>query len=242
MVTNDPTVPVLLVHGAWGDPRDWDDVVAGLGERGVEAIVADLPTMRRPEASALDDADHVAALAGAARGPVVLCGHSYGGVVVTQAAARADAVAHVVYVAAVVPDAGESMADLLGPGPTASTEGLEVRDDGTTLLTGWAAPDWDYPAEALARMARHDRRPFAAGGRATPVTAAGWREVPSTYVVAERDASIPAVRQREMAARCERVVALDSGHMVIHEHPEALAELLADVAGAPSRHGAADAS
>jgi pimeloyl-ACP methyl ester carboxylesterase len=219
---------VVLVHGAWGHPRDWDDVIAALAGVGVGAIAADLPTMRDAAATALDDARHVAELAEAAAGPVILCGHSYGGVVVTQAAAEVPAVAHLVYVAAVVPDVGQSMRDLLGPGPSRSGDGIEVFDDGRTLITGWAAPDWDYPEEALARMARHERRPFAAGGPATPVTAAAWRDRPSTYVLAERDASVPPVRQREMAAGCERLIELDSGHMLAHEHPERLAEILAD--------------
>lgn len=235
MADDDPArsdvASVVLVHGAWGDPRDWDDVVAALTPLGVRALSADLPTMRDAGANALDDADHVAALAATAQGPVVLCGHSYGGVVVTQAAASVPDVTHLVYVAAVVPDVGESMADVVGRGPTSSTDGLEVRPDGSTVLTGWAAADWDYPADALARMARYERRAFAPGGRTTEVTAAGWRDVPSTYVVAERDASIAAVRQRAMATRCGRVVSFDSGHMVVHEHPVALAHLLAEVAG-----------
>jgi pimeloyl-ACP methyl ester carboxylesterase len=220
---------VVLVHGAWGDPRDFDDVVAALAADGIGAVAVDLPTMQRPDATVLDDADAVRQAVAEAAAPVILCGHSYGGAVITQAGVEGP-VAHLVYLAAVVPDVGQSMRDVLGGGPPEAGPGLDVRADGTTLLTEWASPDWDYPPEALTRMGRHPRRPFAEGGPATPVTVAAWRDRPSTYVLAERDASIPAVRQREMAAGCTRLVELDSGHMVAHEHPEAVAALLVELA------------
>jgi pimeloyl-ACP methyl ester carboxylesterase len=258
----------LLVHGAWGVPADWDDVVAALSARGVAVAVADLPTMRDPGATLLDDAAHVVELAAASPAPVVLCGHSYGGAVITQAAPSCPSVAHLVYLAAPVPGVGEAAgARFDGEQPDgpdhdrSSADGDRDDDDrddddrddddrhdddrhdddrdddevvqlpdGTTLLTTWAAPTWDYPPDALERMARHPRRPFAPGALTQPLTAAGWRDRPSTYVLAERDATVAPVRQREMAARCERLVELDSGHMVIHEHPQAVADLLADLA------------
>jgi pimeloyl-ACP methyl ester carboxylesterase len=237
----------LLVHGAWGVPADWDDVVDGLAERGVGAVVADLPTMRDPGATFFDDAGHVEELAARAPSPVVLCGHSYGGAVITQAAPACPSVAHLVYLAARVPDVGELAGGRAdrgtgAPGADGRDRGTDdevtVLDDGTTLLTTWAAITWDYPPDALERMARHPRRPFAPGALTHPLTAAGWRDRPSTYVLAERDATIAPVRQREMAARCERVVELDSGHMLVHEHPVAVADLLADLAFALMELGA----
>lgn len=220
---------VVLVHGAWGCPQDWVDVIAGLAAEGVAAVAADLPTMQRPDATALDDAHAVAELVASVPAPVILCGHSYGGVVVSQAA-MGQPVSHLVYLAAVVPEEGQSMREVLGGGEPRPAPGFDVREDGTTLLTEWASPDWDYPADALERMGRQPRRPFAAGGPATPVTVAAWREVPSTYVVAERDASVPPVLQREMASACTRIMTLDSGHMVQHEHPQAVSNLLVELA------------
>jgi pimeloyl-ACP methyl ester carboxylesterase len=230
-VSTSPSPTVVLVHGAWGHPGDWDDVVAALDGAGLEAAVADLPTMRDPGATVVDDVAHVRELVLEVGGPTVLCGHSYGGMVITGVGAQAP-VRELVYLAALVPDEGESMDDLTGGGPTTSSPGMEVRPDGSTLLLGWADRSWDYPPEALDRMARHPRRPFAAGGRTVPVEAAGWRERPTTYVLAERDASLPAALQRRMAERCDRLVELDSGHMVALEHPQQVARILVDRAGA----------
>ena len=127
--------------------------------------------------------------------------------------------------------AGQDLQDDRTEEPLAGGGDEVVRlDDGSSLLVSWASDTWDYPPDALARMARHARRPFAPGAVTQPLTAAGWRDRPSTYVLAERDATVAPVRQREMASRCERLIELDSGHMVIHEHPRAVADLLADVA------------
>jgi pimeloyl-ACP methyl ester carboxylesterase len=172
----------VLVHGAWGAPDDWDDVVAGLDERGVACAVADLPTMRSIDATTTDDVDHVRELVLEAGGPVVLCGHSYGGMVITGLGADVPAV-HLLYLAALVPDQGQAMEDLVGGAPAATTRGTEVLPDGSTLMAPWPVADGPYSADVLARMAARPRRRFAPAGWWTPVFGAAWRHAPSTYVL-----------------------------------------------------------
>ena len=99
---------IVLVHGAWGSPEMWDHVIAAL-PAGAEVLVADLPTCSRPGATLSDDAAHVQELTGDR--PAILVGHSYGGVVISEAGAQLPGVEHLVFVAAAMPDVGESMFD-----------------------------------------------------------------------------------------------------------------------------------
>jgi pimeloyl-ACP methyl ester carboxylesterase len=226
----------VLVHGAWGTPDDWDDVVAGLDERGVASAVADLPTMRSIDATTTDDVDHVRELVLEAGGPVVLCGHSYGGMVITGLGADVPAV-HLLYLAAIVPDQGDAMEDLVGGAPAATTRGTEVLPDGSTLMAPWPVPDGPYSPDVLARMAERPRRRFAPGGWWTPVFGATWRHAPSTYVLTTLDERLRPERQRAMAARCRDTVEVEAGHMLPLEAPELVVALLLDrMAGAVADH------
>ncbi len=105
-MTDQPAI--VLVHGAWGSPEMWDHVIDALPP-GLEILVADLPTCNRPGTTVFNDAQHVRELAG--ERSVILVGHSYGGAVITEAAAEIPDVAHLVYLAAAMPGVGESMFD-----------------------------------------------------------------------------------------------------------------------------------
>jgi pimeloyl-ACP methyl ester carboxylesterase len=221
-------VVVVLVHGAWGSPGMWDFVVPELDAAGLDVVCADLPTMRDTTASLLDDAAHVRMLVG--NRPSVLVGHSYGGTVITEAAIRLVDVRHLVYVASVMPDVGETMFDWTVKRPTDGPP-LDLRDDGTAMVTEWGDPAYDSE-QALKLLARNPPRPFASAGALAPVSEAPWRVVPSTYVLAKRDRTIHPDTQAEIAGRAGKLVEFDSGHIVPGEYPSELAEVITRAARA----------
>lgn len=216
---------LVLVHGAWGSPGIWDEVVLEL-EGQVEIVLADLPTMQRPTATFADDVEHVRSLVGS--GPTVLCGHSYGGAVITEAADGVPSVAHLVYLAAAVPVEGETMFDITTRRPVPGVP-LEFRDDGTAIPGAWGSDDGRYSAAAIARFAAVRPRPFAVAAAVTPLTTVAWRDVPSTYVLATRDQVIHPETQREMAERTGTVVEIDSDHVVTFQAPREVAAVLRSI-------------
>ncbi len=213
---------IVLVHGAWGSPEMWDYVIEELPP-GPEILVADLPTNRRAGTTLSDDAAHVRELAGDR--PVMLVGHSYGGAVITEAGAGTPGATHLVYLAACMPDVGESMFDWVSKRPFPDPTPMEVFEDGTSLLT-LDDEDLPYDEVTLARLRSVRLRRFALAGVMTPLTAAAWSSVASTYLVATQDTMIHPETQREMARRADTVTELDAEHQVILSHPEAVASLI----------------
>ncbi len=213
---------IVLVHGAWGSPAMWDYVISALPP-GHEVIVADLPSCSRPGTSLEDDAAHVEEIAGDRS--VVLVGHSYGGAVITEAAARIPGARHLVYVAAAMPDAGESMFDWIIKRSTDQALPMELLDDGTTTIT-IDIDNSPYDAETLARLLRIGLRPFAISGATTALSAAAWRSLPTTYLVTTDDDVIHPDTQREMAERAGTVVEIEAHHQVQLSHPEDVAALI----------------
>jgi pimeloyl-ACP methyl ester carboxylesterase len=224
---------VVLVHGAWGGSWVWERVLPLLEERGVRAVAVDLPSVGcEPgyEGGLAEDAAAVTRVLDAAGGPVLVCGHSYGGMVVTHATAGRTDVARLVYLCAFMPDAGESLVTLTGgPAPW-----IHVLDDGRTVTdperaaaVGYLDCDAETCARAVARLRPQVPAPFA-----DVVPVAAWRDIPSTYVVCTQDQSIPVDLQREVfAPRAAEVVELDAGHSPFFSQPERVAELLADRVG-----------
>ncbi|MEU8763295.1 alpha/beta fold hydrolase [Streptomyces sp. NPDC048659] len=221
---------LLLVHGAWHGAWCWDPVRVALQAAGRHVHVVDLPSARpsyggswdgadRPVGMA-DDAEAIREALRAVDGPVVVVAHSYGGVPATEAVADAPNVVRVVYLAAFQLDVGESMATFLGG---------HVPDDGT----GQARPPADamtsfyddVPEEEAARAIAR-LRPQSVRSFTEPVTAAGWRTVPSTYVVCENDRTFDPARQAELARRAGSVHRLPSGHSPFLSMPDGLAALL----------------
>jgi pimeloyl-ACP methyl ester carboxylesterase len=218
---------VVLVHGGWGSPGQWAGVHAALAERGVVVVCADLPTMRAPSATVADDVAHVRSLIGDA--PSVVCGHSYGGLVVTQAAAGHGLVRHLVYVAAAVPKFGESMMDVVmrRPMPMAPPT---FRDDGTVVIDQWPGGEGAYEPAVNALLAQNPPRPFAAAALGTPAgEVAGW-DLPSTYFIATRDTVIHPDTQREIASHAKTTIELDCDHMALVVFPDQIAAILASAA------------
>jgi pimeloyl-ACP methyl ester carboxylesterase len=221
--------PLLLVHGGWGGAWAWEKVVPGLEERGLAVAAIDLPLT-----SLEDDAAAVRRELAAAPEPVVVCGHSYGGAVITAGAADHANAAHLVYLCAYMPDVGETVVDITSWAPPPPIGGgIDFADDGTCtipvdVVVASAYADCD-PREAHAAARR--LRPQHASAFVTPLAAAAWRDVPSTYAVCENDRSLAPQIQRRLAERADETVTLPTGHAPQLARPDLVVDLLARVAG-----------
>lgn len=156
---------------------------------------------------------------------VILVGHSYGGAVITEAGTAMPGAQHLVYLAACMPDVGESMFDWLTKRPFPDPTPMEIFEDGTSILTQ-TDEELPYDAVTLSRLRSGRLRRFALAAVTTPMSSAAWSTVRSTYVIAGHDTMIHPDTQREMATRAGAVTELDAEHQVILSHPEAVASLI----------------
>lgn len=219
---------VVLVHGAWTGGWIWDRVVPLLDETGVPAVAVDLPSCGADGRHGLQDDTAVvrAALDGIA-GEIVLCGHSYGGMVITGAAVGHERVVRLVYLCAFMPAEGESLLGMLGGAVPAF---WRVRDDLTVVpaLDASAGPG-DLDLETAVKVARR-RVPQSFLAYTAPPAGIAWRELPSTYVVCTADESLAPEFQRSCATRATDVVELPTGHQPMLSRPDLVAGLLAALA------------
>ncbi len=220
---------VVLVHGAYHDGSCWELVRTALDERGVANQALDLPF------AGLDaDADAVAKLLDAVDGPVVLCGHSYGGMVISRAASGRDDVDRLVYLCAVQADENPELAGTMTIGPELLAA-LVHDDDGSSHIDPAAAPAafyHDCDPEVTENALRHLRPMTVPIGAdpSVPAPPAAWKSIPSTYVVCTDDRTIAPESQRMMAANADAVVEWDTSHSPMLSRPDLVADLLADLA------------
>ena len=231
---------IVLVHGAFAESASWDRVIDSLAGAGHPVIAA-----ANPLRGVAADAAAVGDLLRAVDGPVVLVGHSYGGMVISNVPADAGEITGLVYVCAFAPEPGETCFALAGRFP-GSTLGDAVRPvplhDGTTdlyIVTERFHAQFcaDVPAPEAARMAA-TQRPVTqealtepSGGR--PL----WRELPSWFVIGEQDRNIPAALQRFLAERADARRAVEipgASHAVAVSHPAETAELILQAATLPA--------
>ena len=156
---------------------------------------------------------------------MVLCGHSYGGMIITEAGAD-ERVAQLLYVTSVMPDAGQSQADLTANEPA---PWLQPGEDGTVgvdpdMVREFFLQDCDAEtiSEALARLTRQSLTPFTQSPRQI-----AWHETPATYVVCTEDLATPAEVQRRRVRAGVGLVEFDAGHHPFLSRPEAFARSLA---------------
>jgi pimeloyl-ACP methyl ester carboxylesterase len=200
MAMNDATV--VLVHGAWADGSSWAKVIAPLAASGVKAVAAPLPlTSFRDDVAALDRAlDRV-------QGPVVLAGHAYAGGVI--GATRSDKVKALVYVAALAPDEGETVADVFSRGaPHPQAPKLVPDAHGLIYLpeTAFAgAFAQNATKEELAVLAAV-QRPISPACITVKMERPLWKDRPAWFLVAEQDRMIVEDNHRFMAARMKAKV------------------------------------
>ena len=227
---------VVLVHGAWHGSWCWDDVVTGLRSLGVITVAVDLPS-RSGQGSLALDAAFVRAVIEGIDGSVVVCGHSYGGGVITEAAAGLDSVTHLVYLCALMLDVGESavasVAVEVAPDSTDLEHAIVIGDDGTIRIDPDTAVAAFY-ADATPELAR------AASARLTPQpavtltespSAVAWHDIPSTYVVCTDDRAIPVAVQRALAPRATTTLEWPTSHSPFLSQPQLVVDLLACLAG-----------
>jgi pimeloyl-ACP methyl ester carboxylesterase len=227
-MTADTLRNVVLVHGGFVDGSGWQGVHESLTRDGFRVSIVQNPTL-----SLEGDAAATRWVLDAQDGPAVLVGHSYGGAVVTEAGAHPN-VAALVYVAAFVPDKGESVGSLIAGFPADGPQPpiLPPRD-GFLLLDRdkfHASFAGDLPAGQAAFMA-DAQVPWNVAAPAAAVTEPAWRSKPSWYLLTTQDRMIPPPAQRTMADRIgANVTEVAASHSVYVSQPEAVATLIAQAA------------
>jgi pimeloyl-ACP methyl ester carboxylesterase len=231
-------VPTLIfVHGAC--VRDaawwWTSMIEPLTEHGITSVAVALPSCGETGGELGDLYADVGACQRAiaeADAPVVLCGHSYGGMVITEAGSD-DRVRKLLYVTSVMAEAGQSQADLVGSEPA---PWLDPSDDGSVgvhadMIRELFLQDCDEATteQAVARLTRQSITPFTQSPRQV-----AWQQKPSTYFVCTEDLAIPAEVQRRRVRAGTRLVDFRSGHHPFLSRPHAFARSIAaeiDLAG-----------
>jgi len=223
---------LLLVHGAWCGGWVWEPLLGALRERGVSAeVIGQLPSAG-PDGAELAglaaDVECVRSRLAELGESVVVCGHSYAGVVMTQLADH-PAIARSIYLAAFWPGEDQSLLDLVGGRPP---EWIVGRDDGCLAITDDAARARhvlfaDLDAEPAARV--HEQLVLQSAASFLTGSAAISRSHPVTYVLCTEDQCVPPALQEAMSAPADDVVRLHSAHFAQLSHPDDLAEVLARV-------------
>jgi pimeloyl-ACP methyl ester carboxylesterase len=218
---------VVLVHGAFADASGFGGIITELSASGYRVLAPPNPLR-----SLAGDAATVSAVVSAIGGPVVLIGHSYGGAVITQASADAGNVVGLVYLAAFSLDAGESCASVQAPFP-ASMLAATVVPTSYDAPGAAGGPDLyigedgfretfcaDSPAES-ARVMYATQRPLAAAAFGENATAAGWKTIPSAYLLSQHDNAIAPQVQEFVSKRMNSLTEqIDGSHTAFIAQPE----------------------
>jgi pimeloyl-ACP methyl ester carboxylesterase len=219
---------VVLVHGLFADGSSWLEVIPRLQQAGLNVTSVQNPLTTLPEAVA--SAERVLARQD---GPTVLVGHSFSGMIVTDAGVHPN-VSALVYVAARAPDAGEDYAALAKtyPSPPASAgivfDGDEGRLSEEAFLRDFAG---DLP-KAKAKALYAVQQPFNKALLAGKTTNAAWRSKPGYYAVSTEDRTINPDLERFMAKRMDaKTIELKSSHLSLISHPVEISELILEAAG-----------
>jgi pimeloyl-ACP methyl ester carboxylesterase len=230
---NAPTLSIVLIHGGFVDGSGWEGVYNILRKDGYNVAVVQNPTT-----SLADDVAFTKRVIAAQPGKTLLVGHSYGGVVITEAGTDPK-VAGLVYVAAFAPDTGESVASLIeNPPPGAPVPPILPPQDGFLLLdpAKFAASFAADVSEAKASFMAASQVPWGVNALAGAVTVPAWRSRPSWYLVASDDKMIPPPAQRQMSQRAGSTVSdVPGSHAVYVSQPQAVASLIEKAAASLTR-------
>ena len=241
MPANTPTI--VLVHGAWADATGFDAEIRALQRQGFRAV-----GFANPLRDLAGDSTYLAEFLGSLTGSIVLVGHSYGGNVISMAAAGNDQVQALVYFNGWMCDEGESQQQLLErfegslvgplirPVPYTAPDGTEGADlflDPDGFREAFAA---DVDPETAAVMASAQRPYAAAAFAAMPSTPLAWKTLPCWYLLGTEDKAIPPALQRFMAERANAtIVEVPSSHVSFVSQPEAATQLILQAVEETSR-------
>jgi pimeloyl-ACP methyl ester carboxylesterase len=236
----DAQLTIVLVHGAFADASSWNGVIERLQQQGY-TVIAPANPLRGVEA----DSAYTASLLSQIDGPVLLAGHSYGGAVITNAAASAPNVVGLVYVAAFAPEQGETLGDVengskdsvlnaalvqyqfpAGPGGQTS---VEFAINPALIREAFAA---DLPPETTALMAA-TQRPIAAAAFSDVSGPPAWKKLPSWAVVATGDKAAGADVVRSHAQRADAdIVEVEGSHVIMISQPQVVTDVIVTAARA----------
>jgi pimeloyl-ACP methyl ester carboxylesterase len=213
---------VVLVHGAWHGAWCWDPVVEELHRHGIMVDAVELPL------TGFADDVRVARDASEAMGPdTILVGHSYAGLVISEAAAGVPAVRRLIYLAALMCEAGEDSSAILTEYESPIMDSVVLTETGVTIDPSRARElfygDSD-DAAAQALIAKFRPMPLEP---MVQTSDPAWKSIPSTYVVCTNDRAIAPEAQRWMATRADEVVEVDTDHSPFVTRPEFIADLVA---------------
>lgn len=223
---------IVLVHGAFADASSWNGVIDILEADGYAVVAA-----ANPLRSVRGDADYVGEIVGSIAAPVVLVGHSYGGLVISEAANGHPNVRSLVYVAAFAPEAGETGLGLSGKFP-GSTLGatlappVPLPDGGSDLYIQQDKFPAQFAADvatAQARLMAATQRPIAQAALSEPALEPAWKHLPAWFVYGDGDLNIPPQAQAFMAQRArsrETQVVPGASHVVMVSHPATVAKII----------------
>ena len=219
---------VVLVHGGFVDGSGWEDVYKILKQDGYKVSIVQNPTL-----SLADDVAATKRVLAAQSGPVILVGHSYGGVVITEAG-NDPKVTALVYIAAFAPDKGESVAALIkDPQPGAPVPPILPPQDGYLFLdkAKFAASFAADVAKDKAEFMANSQVPWGVEALAGTITNPAWKTKPSWYLIATEDKMIPPAAQQAMSKRAgSTVVEAKGSHAIYVSKPRAVAALIENAA------------
>ena len=219
--TNTPNI--ILVHGAWADGSSWNKVIPILKNAGYRVIAVQLPLH-----SLEDDIATVKRAIELFGGPTILVGHSYGGFVITNSAYNNPIVTGLVYIAAFVPDEGESLSNFVDPSKL--PQGLLVFDSGGF---GYINPEMFPQAFAQdvnsteAKIMATVQKPINQSVLGEKSGPPAWKHLPTWYQVSESDHMIPPDAERQFANRINATtISINSSHASLVSHPDEIAQFI----------------
>ena len=231
---------VVLVHGAWADASGWSRVTERLQKDGYRVLAP-----ANPLRSLDSDVAYLQSILAQEEGPFVLVGHSYGGVVITNAAAGNPDVDALVYVDGFVPDTGEDLLHLAGEDSLvpSSIEFKGYPPFGAADVDVYIKPE-NFRETLAGDLAKKDaavlavtQRPLSFAAASAPTTATAWKTIPSWYLLGTEDRTITPAAQRFMAERAGATIEeIKASHLSLISRPGEVAEVIEEAAAATS-HG-----
>lgn len=226
---------IVLVHGAFAESASWDGVIDGLLDAGYPAVA-----VANPLRGVRSDADYLLTVLSAIEGPVVLVGHSYGGMVISNVPTDGTHVTALVYVGAFAPAAGESAIELSGRFPGSSLgetlAPVKLPDGGTDFYIQQGHYHHQFAADSapeVAAVMAVTQRPITEAALSEASGEPAWQSLPSWFLFGSEDLNIPVAAHRFMAERAgsRRTVELAGGsHTVAIPEAAALVDLIREAA------------